>query len=154
MYAKMKTSPLFLTLFKCVSLTFVKCVAISFYFTIWPKTLWRCFVAFQFLQMKIWRIFLKMFWRKFLRNLLTLCFYKVAKRKKGLVVLVHIGQGPLYKWTEHSLKFHYWNYKVGGTPITPRGWMGVDGMDLDHNILTQNIHIKIFFMRGQKKIWV
>ena len=31
---------------------------------------------------------------------------------------------------------------VGG-PITPRGWMGVDGMDLDHNI-TQNIHIKTF----------
>ena len=26
---------------------------------------------------------------------------------------------------------------------------GVDGMDLDRNI-TQNIHIKIFLMRGQK----
>ena len=35
-----------------------------------------------------------------------------------------------------------------GAPITPRGWIGVDGMDLDHNI-TQNIHIKIFLMRGQ-----
>ena len=35
-----------------------------------------------------------------------------------------------------------------GAPITPRGWMGEDGMDLDHNI-TQNIHIKIF-LRGQK----
>ena len=57
-------------------------------------------------------------------------------------------QGPLYKWTEHSLNFHFWNYKVGGTPITPWGWMGVDGMKLDHNT-TQNIHIKIFLMRGQ-----
>ena len=37
----------------------------------------------------------------------------------------------------------------GGSNNTP-GWMGVDGMDLDHNI-TQNIHIKIFLMRGQKK---
>ena len=50
MYAKMKTSPLHFTLFKCVSLTFVKCVAISFNLTMWPKTLWKCFVAFQFLQ--------------------------------------------------------------------------------------------------------
>ena len=34
-------------------------------------------------------------------------------------------------------------------PITPWGWMGVDGMDLvDHNI-TQNIHIKLFLMKGQ-----
>ena len=24
--------------------------------------------------------------------------------------------------------------KGGGAPIAPRGWMGVDGMDLDHNI--------------------
>ena len=38
----------------------------------------------------------------------------------------------------------------GGAPITPWGWMGVDGMDLDHNI-TQNIHIKIFLMRDQKE---
>ena len=36
-----------------------------------------------------------------------------------------------------------------GAPITPQGWMGVDGMDLDHN-LTQNLHIKTFLMRGQK----
>ena len=63
-------------------------------------------------------------------------------------------QGPLYEWTEHSVKFHFWNYKVGGcmggwgTPITPWGWMGVDSMDLNHNT-TQNIHIKIFLMRGQ-----
>ena len=35
-----------------------------------------------------------------------------------------------------------------GAPITPQGWMGVDGMDLDHKI-TQNTHIKIFLMRGQ-----
>ena len=33
-------------------------------------------------------------------------------------------------------------------PLTPWGWMGVDGMDLDHNI-TQNIHIKLFLMKGQ-----
>jgi hypothetical protein len=38
-----------------------------------------------------------------------------------------------------------------GAPITPWGWMGVDGMDLDHNI-SQNIHIKIFLMRGQNFI--
>ena len=68
-------------------------------------------------------------------------------------VVCFIGQGPLYKWTEHSLKLYFWNYKVGGAPTTPRGWMGVDGMDLDHKI-TQNIHIKIFLMRGQKKFWV
>jgi hypothetical protein len=36
----------------------------------------------------------------------------------------------------------------GGAAITPRGWMGVDGMDLDHNI-TQNIHMKTFLIRGQ-----
>ena len=35
-----------------------------------------------------------------------------------------------------------------GAPITPQGWMRVDGMDLDHNI-AQNIHIKTFLMRGQ-----
>ena len=35
-----------------------------------------------------------------------------------------------------------------GAPRTPWGWMGVDGMDLDHNII-QNIHINIFLMRGQ-----
>ena len=29
--------------------------------------------------------------------------------------------------------------------------MGVDGMDLDHNI-TQNIHIKIFLMGGQNEV--
>ena len=46
----------------------------------------------------------------------------------------HVNQGPLYKWTEHSLEFNFGNYKEGGAPITPRGWMGVDGMDLDHNI--------------------
>ena len=33
-------------------------------------------------------------------------------------------------------------------PLTPQGWMGVDGMDLDQNI-TQNIHIKTFLMRGR-----
>ena len=36
----------------------------------------------------------------------------------------------------------------GGAPITPRGWMGVDGMDLEYNI-TQNIHIKMFLMRDE-----
>ena len=40
------------------------------------------------------------------------------------------------------------NYKVRGAPITPRGWMGVDGMDLDHSI-TQNVHINIFLMWGK-----
>ena len=45
-------------------------------------------------------------------------------------------------------------YKIGeGAPITPRGWMGVDGMDLNHR-QTQKIHIKIFLMRGQKRYWV
>ena len=34
-----------------------------------------------------------------------------------------------------------------GAPITPQGWMGVDGID-NHNI-AQNIHIKIFLMRGK-----
>ena len=37
----------------------------------------------------------------------------------------------------------------GGALITPQGWMGVDSMDSDHKI-SQNIHIKIFLMRGQK----
>ena len=35
-------------------------------------------------------------------------------------------QGPMYKWTEHSIKFHFWNYKVrggGGSNNTP----GLDG---------------------------
>ena len=35
-----------------------------------------------------------------------------------------------------------------GAPIIPWGWMGVDGMDLDHNI-NQNIHINFFLMGGQ-----
>ena len=39
----------------------------------------------------------------------------------------------------------------GGAAITPRGWMGVDGMDLDHNI-TQNIHNKNFLMSKQKHL--
>ena len=47
-------------------------------------------------------------------------------------------------------KISFWKLQGRGAPITPWGWMGVDGMDLDHNI-TQNIHIKIFLMRGQKK---
>ena len=38
-----------------------------------------------------------------------------------------------------------------GAPITPRGWIGIDGMNLDHNI-TQKINVKIFLMRGQKKV--
>ena len=59
-------------------------------------------------------------------------------------------QGPVYKWTEHSLFLYFGNYKVGGAPITPCCWIGVDGMNLDHNI-TQKIHIKIFLMRVQKK---
>ena len=37
-----------------------------------------------------------------------------------------------------------------GAPITPQGWIGVDGMDLDRS-MTKNIHIKTFPMRGQKK---
>ena len=45
-------------------------------------------------------------------------------------------------------KISFLKLKGRGAPITLRGWMGVDGMDLDHNI-TQNIHIKIFPMRGQ-----
>ena len=45
-------------------------------------------------------------------------------------------------------KISFWKLQGRGAPITPWGWMGVDGMDLDHNI-TQNIHIKIFLMRGQ-----
>ena len=60
-------------------------------------------------------------------------------------------QGALYKWTEHSPNFYFRNYKVGVLPITPQGWIGVDGMNLDHNI-TQKIHVKIFLMRGQKKV--
>ena len=28
----------------------------------------------------------------------------------------------------------------GGAPITPRGWIGVDGMNLDHNII-QKVHL-------------
>ena len=49
-------------------------------------------------------------------------------------------------------KISFWKLqgRGGGAQITPRGWIGVDGMDLDHN-LTQNIHIKNFLMRGQKK---
>ena len=40
------------------------------------------------------------------------------------------------------------NYKVRGAPITPRDWMGVNGMDLDHKMI-QNIHINTFLMWGQ-----
>ena len=29
-------------------------------------------------------------------------------------VVCFIGQGPLYKWTEHSHNFIFWNYKLGG----------------------------------------
>ena len=57
-----------------------------------------------------------------------------------------VSQGPLYKWTEHSTISFLKLQGRGGAPITPRGWIGVDGMDLDHNI-TQNIHIKIFLMK-------
>ena len=39
----------------------------------------------------------------------------------------------------------------GGSNNTP-DWIGEDGMDLDHNI-TQNIHINIFLMRGQKGLF-
>jgi hypothetical protein len=50
------------------------------------------------------------------------------------------GQGPLYKWTERSLKFHFGIYKVlRGASITPQGWMGEDGLDFNHNTITQNI---------------
>ena len=46
------------------------------------------------------------------------------------------------------LKIPFLKLQGRGAPITPQGRMGVDGMDLDHNI-TQNIHIKTFLMRGQ-----
>ena len=46
---------------------------------------------------------------------------------------LYIMQGPLYKWTDHSQNFEFWNYKVGGAPISPRGWMGVGF--LDHTFL-------------------
>ena len=39
----------------------------------------------------------------------------------------------------------------GGAPITPQGWIGVDGMNLEHNV-TQKIHLEIFLIRGQKKV--
>ena len=32
-------------------------------------------------------------------------------------------QGPLYKWTEHSRNFIFWNYKVGELQYQPgAGW--------------------------------
>ena len=46
-------------------------------------------------------------------------------------------------------KISFLKLQGSGAPITPWGSMGVDGMDLNHNI-TQNIHVMIFLMRGQK----
>ena len=63
-----------------------------------------------------------------------------------------IVQGPLYKWTEHSQTFIFWNYKVGVPPIPPQGWMEV--VFWDHTLLYQKAHIKTFLMRGQKIFWV
>ena len=56
-------------------------------------------------------------------------------------------QGPLYKWTEHFQNFIFWNYKVGGAPIPPRGWMGVSFLTI---LFYLKVHIKTFLMRGQK----
>ena len=37
-------------------------------------------------------------------------------------------------------KISFLKFQIRGAPITPWGWTGVDGMDLDHNI-TQNTFI-------------
>ena len=46
-------------------------------------------------------------------------------------------------------KFLFLKLQGRETPIIYRGWIGVHGMDLDHNI-TQKVHIKIFLMKGEK----
>ena len=51
---------------------------------------------------------------------------KIALIKKKI-------EGPLKKWTEHSLELHLLKIHSRGAPITPRGWMGVDF--LDHELL-------------------
>ena len=38
-------------------------------------------------------------------------------------------QGPLKKWTEHSLELHLLQINSRGAPITPQGWMGVDFLE-------------------------
>ena len=45
---------------------------------------------------------------------------RMEKRRLELRSATGSMQGHLYKWTEHSLKFHFLNYKVGEAPITPR----------------------------------
>ena len=42
-------------------------------------------------------------------------------------------QGPLKKWTEHSLELYLLKIHSRGAPITPLGWLGVDF--LDHELL-------------------
>ena len=55
-------------------------------------------------------------------------------------------QGPLKKWTENHLKFHY--EVEGGALGIPLGWIGLDSMDWD-----LKVHIKIFLMRCQKNFF-
>ena len=44
-------------------------------------------------------------------------------------------------------KFLFLKLQGRETPIIYRGWIGVHGMDLDHNI-TQKVHMKIFLMKA------
>ena len=46
---------------------------------------------------------------------------------------IDLTQGPLKKWTEHSLELHLLKIHSRGAPSTPQGWMEVDF--LDHELL-------------------
>ena len=62
----------------------------------------------------------------------------------GIVSHCYVTQGPLYKLP----KISFLKSQGRGAPITHGGWMGVDGMDLNHDI-AQNILVKTFLMRSQ-----
>jgi hypothetical protein len=65
-------------------------------------------------------------------------------------VVCFIGQGPLYKWTEHSHNFIFWNYKLGGG-----GSHSTSGDFLDHTLLwSYQVHVTIYLLRGQTFFWV
>ena len=67
---------------------------------------------------KIMHLWLNLLWNIWtIKYNVTYASNRISKKKRRLKMqkkLSAISQGPLYKWTEHSLKFHFWNYKVWG----------------------------------------
>ena len=83
-----------------------------------PSRLYHLCFCFKMLQYLVW-ILQSLFLERSVRLNLVL-WWPTQDRSWGLGDFCNLPlhwirgsrQAPLYKWTDHSLKFHFWNYKV------------------------------------------